>query len=100
MIESTGVKLPAQEWERIIQLGMDGHIKELESELARTIKNIQMLEVKYKMTFARLEEVGLPDNAGWKEHEDYVEWSSWEGYRTELNDKLDKLRALAQTNAR
>ncbi len=100
MIELTGIKLPAQEWERIIQLGTDGHIKELEFELARSVKNIQTLETKYKMTFARLEEVGLPDNAGLEEHEDYVEWSSWEGYRAELNDKLDKLRALAQTNAR
>lgn len=98
MIQTTSVKLPAQEWERIIQLGLDGHIEELESELARVSAKIQTFEVKYKMTFERLNEIGLPDNAGLEEHEDYVEWSSWEGYLAELNDKLVKLRALTQTN--
>lgn len=94
MIDSTMVKLPAQDWERILQLGVDSHAKELESELARALENIRRLEAKYRMTFARLEQVGLPENAGREEHEDYVEWSSWEGYRLELEEKLTNLRAL------
>jgi len=98
MIDSTMVKLPAQDWERILQLGVGSHTKELEDELARALQNIHKFEAKYRMTFARLEEVGLPDNAGLEEHEDYVEWSSWEGYRLELESKLKNLRALGQVS--
>lgn len=94
MIDSTRIKLPVQDWERIFQLGVDSHAKELQSELARTLENIRRLETKYQMTFARLQQVGLPENAGREEHEDYVEWSSWEGYRLELEEKLANLRAL------
>lgn len=100
MINSTMVKLPTQEWERIIQLGVDSHIEELELELVRATEKIRAFETKYHMTFERLERVGLPDNAGLEEHEDYVEWSSWEGYAAELTKKLNSLRALAEPNVR
>ncbi len=100
MINSTTAKLSARDWERIMQLGVDSHIKELESELARVAEKIKGLEAKYRMTFARLEQVGLPDNAGVEEHEDYVEWSGWEGYQIELREKLSNLRALVQADVR
>ena len=98
MINSTAIKLSSEEWGRIIQLGIDSHIKELESELERAMTRIKEYETKYRMTFVRLNEVGLPDTAGLEEHEDYVEWSSWEGYIAELNTKLDNLHALAETS--
>lgn len=96
MINSTSIKLPPQEWERIIELGVENHIKELESELARTSERIQAFEAKYKMTLIRLEEAGLPENSTAIEHEDYVEWSSWDGYLTELKSRLASLRALVE----
>lgn len=94
MINSIAVRLPAQEWKHIFRLGVDEHIKELESELARATEKIKTFEAKYKMSFARLEQVGLPNNAGLEAHEDYVEWSSWEGYHVEIESKLDNLRSL------
>lgn len=77
-----------------MRLGVNRHTEELQGELARTLENIRHLETKYRMTFAHLQQVGLPENAGREEHEDYVEWSSWEGYRLELEEKLANLRAL------
>jgi hypothetical protein len=96
MINSSSIKLPPQEWERIIELGVENHIKELESELARTAEKIRAFEAKYKMSFAQLEAIGLPENSTTVEHEDYVEWSSWEGYLAELKSKLTSLRALVE----
>ncbi len=96
MINSTTIKLPAQEWERIIQLGVENHIKELESELERATEKVQAFEAKYKTTFPQLEKTGLPENGDIQEHEDYVEWSSWEGYLAEVKSKLTSLRALVE----
>ena len=94
MITATAVRLAPKEWERIIQLGADRHIEEVNSELDRAREKILEFETKYKMSFTRLEQVGLPDDAGLEEHEDYVEWSGWEGYAVELKEKLDNLQAL------
>jgi hypothetical protein len=98
MINSTVIKLPAQEWERIIQLGIENHIRELELELARANERVADLEAQYKTTLKQLDEAGLPENAGLREHEDFVEWSSWESYRNELQAKLTNLRALVATS--
>jgi hypothetical protein len=96
MINATTVKLPVQEWDRILQLGVTSHIKELESELSRAVEQIRRFEGKYRTTFARLREAGLPESAGLEEHEDFVEWSSWEGYAAEVEAKLANLHALVE----
>jgi hypothetical protein len=95
MLNYTAVKLPTLEWERIIRLGTESHAQELEAELCIARQHIAEFERKYGMTFVRLQRVGLPDDAGLEAHEDYVEWSSWEGRAAELEGKLMGLRAIA-----
>jgi hypothetical protein len=48
------------------------------------------------MTLEHLRRIGLPDNASMEMHADYVEWNSWEGYRVELQTKLERLRAILE----
>jgi hypothetical protein len=94
MVTNSAIQLSTQVWQHIVQLGVERHIQELEEQLRETQQRIAEFEHQYGMSFARLQEVGLPEDAGLGAHEDYVEWSSWEGYQAELQERLEKLRAV------
>ncbi len=94
MLNQAAVRLSTLEWTRIIRLGTERHADEVNAELRRARQRIAELEQKYGMTFARLQRVGLPDDAGLEAHEDYVEWSSLQGYATELTGKLAELQTV------
>lgn len=87
MLDQATVRLSSPEWARIIRLGTEQHRQELSAELRNARQRISELERKYSMSFSRLQKVGLPDDAGLEAHEDYVEWSSLEGYASELTQK-------------
>ncbi|MBM3133932.1 MAG: hypothetical protein FJZ89_01305 [Chloroflexi bacterium] len=96
MPDHAAVKLPTTDWERIVRLGTERHLEELEAELQVARQHIAAFERKYGLTFARLQQVGLPDDAGLEAHEDYVAWSSWEGRAAELKSKLEELQAIVE----
>jgi len=96
MVTNSAIQLPTQVWQHIVQLGVERHAQELEDQLRETQQRIAEFEHQYGMSFARLQEVGLPEDAGLEAHEDYVEWSSWEGYQAELQERLKKLRAMLE----
>jgi hypothetical protein len=96
MVTNSVVQLPTQVWQHIVQLGVERHIQELEGQLEKAQQRIAEFEHQFGMSFARLQEVGLPEDAGLAAHENYVEWSSWEGYRTELEEQLETLRAVLE----
>lgn len=91
------ISLPAREWQRVVQLGTERRIRELEEQLAKVEQQILAFEEKYGATFEHFQEIGLPSNADWSAHEEYIEWSSWENCRTELRERLAMLHALAQS---
>lgn len=94
MATEKAVKLPTQVWQHIVQLGVERHIQELESQLSEAQQRIAEYERQYGMSLARLQEVGLPSDADLEAHEAYVEWSSWEGHQAELQERLAELRAV------
>ncbi len=94
MVTNSTIQLPTQVWQHIVQLGVERHIQELEDQLREAQQRIAEFEHQYGMPFARLQEVGLPEDADLEAHEDYVEWSSWEGHRAELQERLEKLRPM------
>ena len=94
MTTSNAIQLSTQEWQHIVQLGMERHIQELEEQLAEAQQEIARFEQKFVTSFARLQETGLPEDASIKAHEDYVEWSSWEGRQADLQEQLAKLHAM------
>jgi hypothetical protein len=96
MVTNSAVQLPTQVWQHIVQLGVERHIQELEAQLEEAQQQIAEFEHRFGMSFARLQEVGLPDDAGLEAHEGYVEWSSWEGVRTELEEQLAQVRAVLE----
>jgi len=95
MLNTSAVRLTIPEWERIVRLGIERHVQELEDELKTVRERIAAFELKYGQSLAELQRVGLPDDAGLEAHEDYVEWCSWQGREAELREKLQEMYAIA-----
>jgi len=96
MATDSVIQLPTKVWQRIVQLGVERHIQELEAQLEEAQQQIAEFERKFGMSFVDLEQEGLPEDADWQVHEDWVEWSSWEGLKTDLEQQLASLRAMPE----
>jgi hypothetical protein len=96
-VTNSAIQLPTQIWQHIVQLGVERHIQEVEEQLEEAQQRIAQFEGRFGLSLARLQEVGLADDADLQAHEAYVEWSSWEGYREELQERLEKLRAMLES---
>ena len=90
----TPIKLPIQDWDRILQLGADNRVRELQEELKRAEQAIAKFEARFGMSLAKLEKAGLPTHADFETHEAYIEWHSWETRRADLQKRLTTLRSL------
>jgi len=58
----------------IFSVGAAFHRLNLAKKAERAERKLQELEVRYHTTLAQLEAEGLPDDADYAMHEDYVEW--------------------------
>ena len=99
MVTDGVIQLPTEVWHRIIQLGVERHIQELEAQQAEARQRIAEFERKFGMSFVRLQREGLPEGADLPAHEDYVEWSSWEGLQVDLEQQLENLRAMPEPSS-
>jgi hypothetical protein len=96
MVNDSVIQLPTKVWQRIVQLGVERYIQELEAQLEEAQQQIAEFEHKFGMSFADIEQEGLPEDADWQAHEDWVEWSSWEGLKADLEQQLESLRAMPE----
>lgn len=90
----TPIKLPIQDWDRILQLGADSRTHELQDELNRAEQSIAKFEARFGTSLTNLEKTGLPTNASFETHEAYIEWHSWEIRRADLLKRLTTLQSL------
>lgn len=88
------IKLPIQDWDRILQLGADSRTRDLRDELNRAEQAIAGFVKRFGMSFANLEKTGLPANANFETHDAYIEWQGWEIRRADLQKRLDTLQSL------
>ena len=70
-------ELPAEELAFIFRQGAILRLPYLESRLLRAQEQIRRFEEKHGTTLAALEYQGLPDDAGYELHEDFIEWEYW-----------------------
>ena len=90
----TPIKLPIQDWDRILQLGTDSRTHELQDELNRAEQSIARFEARFGQPLTEFEKTGLPTNASFETHEAYIEWQSWEIRRADLQKRLTTLHTL------
>jgi hypothetical protein len=81
-----GLDLSEEELIPILKQGAMLRLPYLESRLVQAERHVQSFEEKYATTLDVLRAQGLPDDAGYEMHEDFIEWEYW-------NDSLDKMRA-------
>ncbi|OQY26732.1 MAG: hypothetical protein B6243_13835 [Anaerolineaceae bacterium 4572_5.2] len=72
-------------------------LTEVESRLALAKEKLAFFQKKYNISLTNLNEKGLPEDADWKMHEDYVEWSGWQVSYDEARETLDALRGIVDT---
>ena len=85
-VEETFSSLPREEREAIISHGAVLRLSNLRKRLFLAESKVRHFEEKYKVTLAQLDTDGLPDDAGYEMHEDYIMWHHW----AEVADKLKK----------
>lgn len=78
----------------IVSLGAAFHRLTLRKRLERAGHKVREFEVKYQTTLDRLETYGLPDDADYAMHEDYVEWHYWSGVLGQTSKTLMALDIL------
>jgi hypothetical protein len=82
----------------IVSVGAAFHRLTLKKRLERAGHKVKEFEARYKMTLDQLEMNGLPDDAGYAMHEDYVEWHYWFRVSEQTRKTLDTLAVLAPEN--
>jgi hypothetical protein len=84
--------LPREDQEEIFNVGTAFRLLDLQKRLALAQENVKEFEAKYGATLDMLESEGLPEDAGYEMHEDYIEWHYWERVRKKTQDTLDVLK--------
>ncbi|MGE0084043.1 MAG: hypothetical protein AB7S75_06430 [Desulfococcaceae bacterium] len=69
--------LPPEEKASVISHGAAIRFSDLNKKLFLALGKIRFFEEKYRMKLSELEEKGLPDNADYEMHEDYIMWHHW-----------------------
>ena len=76
-IENTFLALPALEREAIITHGAAIRSSSLKQRLFLAQSKLRSFEEKYQTTLEILNADGLPDEANYEMHEDYLMWMHW-----------------------
>jgi hypothetical protein len=79
----------------ILSIGAAFHRLSLEKRLARAQRKLQAFQAKYHITLNQLEAEGLPDDADYTMHEDYVEWHYWSRVLEQTQSTLDALVVIS-----
>jgi hypothetical protein len=76
-IENTFLALPPLEREAIISHGAAIRVSSLKQRLFLAQSKARSFEEKYQTTLKALNDSGLPDQAGYEMHADYLIWMHW-----------------------
>ncbi|GAJ14322.1 unnamed protein product, partial [marine sediment metagenome] len=88
--------LPREDREEIFNIGTAFTLLDLQKRLAHTQKNVRKFEAKYGTTLDILESKGLPEDADYEMHEDYIEWHCWARVRQKTQNTLEVLMSVSK----
>ncbi|MBI1987008.1 MAG: hypothetical protein HYS70_01495 [Nitrospinae bacterium] len=95
-IERAFSSLPFEERETIIRYGVAFRLSNLMKRLFLAESKIRYFEEKYKTTLTHLDTEGLPDDATYEMHEDYIMWHHWAAVAHKVKQDIDSLQKIAQ----
>lgn len=94
-LEKKFLALPQGEREAIIAHGAAIRLSDLRQRLFLAKSKVKSFEETYGMTLEELDHKGLPDDAGYAMHEDYVMWHHWSAAIDRLNNDIAALEEIA-----
>lgn len=89
------LSLSYSERKAIISHGTALRLSDLRNRLFLAENKVRQYEQKYQTTLARLEDQGLPDDAGYEMHEDYIMWRHWAEAIKETKQAMEALQKIA-----
>jgi hypothetical protein len=94
LVERAFHSLAPEDRAEIFSVGAAFHRLNLAKKLERSEHKVGEFEARYHTTLAQLETEGLPDDADYAMHEDYVEWRYWSRTLKQTQKALNTLSAL------
>ena len=88
------IELPTLELIPILRQGAILRLPYLESRLGEAQAQIETFQEKYAATFAKFSEQGLPDEATYEMHEDFIEWEYWTDVAQETATALKNVEMI------
>ena len=95
-IERVFSSLPREERETIIRHGVAFRVSDLKKRLFLAQSKVQQFEERYGTTLERLEVEGLPDDASYELHEDYIMWRHWVAVAQKAARHINSLQDIAR----
>jgi hypothetical protein len=94
-IETQFEKLPPESKAAIIVHGVALYQSMLKKQLVLAQAKIQQFEAKYQTSLSQLDNSGLPEDADYEMHEDYIMWHHWNDTIEKANDQISLLEKIA-----
>ncbi len=88
--------LPQEDQKEIFDIGTAFRLLDLQKRLAQAQGNVGRFEAKYGTTLGVLETGGLPEDANYEMHEDYIEGHYWARVREKTQNTLDMLSSVSK----
>ena len=88
--------LPWEDQRELFNISTVFRLLDLQKRLALAQENVRRFEAQYGTTLDMLESKGLPEDAGYEMHEDYIEWHYWARVREKTQDTLDVLMIVSK----
>jgi len=95
-VEQTFLSLPREEREAIISHGAALRLSNLRKRLFLAESKVRHFEEQYQVTLARLDTDGLPNDAGYEMHEDYIMWHHWAAVADKIKKDIASLEEITQ----
>jgi len=89
-------ELPDEELASIFRQGAILRLPYLESRLLQAGEQIRRFEERYGTTLDALQSQGLPDNADYKMHEDFIEWEYWDDVLHKAEATVGNVKAILE----
>jgi hypothetical protein len=90
------LSLSLSERKAIISHGTALRLSDLRKRLFLAENKVRYFEEKYGTTLSLLENTGLPNEAGYEMHEDYIMWRHWAGAAEKAKEAASALERIAR----
>lgn len=95
-IEELFSSLVPEEKAHVISQGVALRLSDLRKRLDLAESRVRHFEEKYTVSLGELEEQGLPDDADYEMHEEYIMWHHWAEVVEETRRRIAALEEIAE----